>query len=521
MRVTHQQTDLSGFIPDLASDTLPPGATSAGENLMPTVRGWEKVPGFGPSGSRPTNEATHMMYWTPTEGDFRWVVAGATTIQGIQGGSIVDHTRVGNPYNASGEWSWNSLNFNGIVIFNNGVDSPQWLTDSGKFEDFPALPANVRFKVVRAFNNYLIGLGVDTGGGFKPSELYWSHPADPGFMPVSWDYTDPAFDAAITTIPGAGYLMDALPLGDINIIYKTDSTHLMRLIGGNFVFRFDIKFAESGILTTGCVAAYENKHFVVTQSDIIVHDAIQLKSVADERTRRYFFDNLNQGLKDRTFVMANADDKEMLIFYPSKDSTGLCDKVLVWNWVLDAWHERKLLDVKHAGIGYSAPESTDYWNIEVGDWDSDTTTWLEGDLGISTKTSTHVSSDAFPTLMSETHDGALDGTLFVGKWERENIKLGQISRDGVVRQAYDIQKTLNAVQFNVETQDDFQVFIGYKDNLNDTTVWEDYGVVMPEDRKRVDCLITAGYISLRILTKDPAFILRGLIFDFELSGDIW
>lgn len=522
MRITHKQNALVGFVPDLAPDTLPPAATSYSSNLEPTVKGWEKTAGLQTSSTAPTNEKTHIMFWEPTEGDSRWVVGGRETIKMLQGGVESDASRAAG-YNAAGEFAWNSLNFNGVIIFNNGADIPQYLTDTGKFADFPDLDPSVRARVVRKFKSYLLLLGVDVGAGFKPSDLYWSHPADPGTMPASWDYADPSKDAAITTLPSPGVLLDALELVDVNVIYKSDATFIQRFVGGQFVFRFDLKFASQGILATGCVAAFERYHFVLTASDIVIHDGVTSQSVADERVRRWFFDNLSREYYSRAFVVSNPDYKEILIFYPSNDSVdGQCDSILVWSWVKKTFHIRTLVPVYHAAYGFTTEVATGIvWDNEVGSWEDDTSTWA-GDQELATYApNIHVSTPQENSLLKPSETGLLLGEPLIATWERQDITIGPISRDGVVQQSYDYRKTISALHFNVETQSVFSVYIGTRDNLDDPVYWEFAGEVDPQVAKRLDIFVTTGFLSVRIETKAKDFVMRSLAIDYEMNGEIW
>lgn len=523
MRVTHKQTGLAGFVPDLASDTLPPDATSFVENLNPTTKGWDKVDGLKESSVIPGNERSHLFYWNPTEGDTRWFIAGATTIESHQGGGILDVTREGLPYNSAGQFTWNSLNFNGIIIFNNGADSPQFMGSLGKFMNFPALNETYRFRVVRKFKNYLLGLGVDIGGGMQASDIYWSHPADPGTMPASWDFADPTKDAGIAPLPSAGVLLDSLELVDVNVIYKSDATYIQRFIGGQLIFRFDLKFASQGILATGCVAAFENFHFVVTASDIIIHDGISSNSVADERVKRYFFDNLNRQHYARTFVVSNPDLKEIIIYYPTNNSVdGECDGALVWSWVTKNFHTIRQVRTFHAAYGFTTETSTTtVWDAEVGSWESDNSTWVGSEELPTYKPNIHVSALESTKILNPSEDGTVLGVPLRAVWERRDIIIGPISRDGVVQQSYDTEKTIRALLFNVETYDSFEVFLGTRNNLDDPIEWKSYGTVNPAISKRLDFLITCGFLSIQIETNSKDFIMRSLSIDFELGGEAW
>lgn len=524
MRHTHKQVGLAGFVPDLAPDTLPGDAISGGENMASTVKGWEKVRSYLQTDVTAHNERTHLFFWSPSDGDFRWLIAGATSILEIQSSQVTDVTRKDRPYNAGGLFTWNSLNFNGIIVFNNGADTPQYLASSGKFEDFPELGIGVRFKVVSKFRSYLMGLGVDIGSGIEASSVYWSHPADPGTMPISWDYADPAIDAGITVLPSKGIILDALELGNVNFIYKSDATFVQRFIGGNLIFSFELKFANQGILATGCVAAFGQQHFVVTGDDIIVHDGVSSRSVADERVRRWFFKDLNETYDKRTFCVANPDKKEIMVFYPSDASLdGVCDKCLVWNWVTGNFHIRRLENVNHATFGRStAGFDAPVWDNEVNNWNTDLTATWRGDFEIPDfNNEIHVSVKEDEKLLAPNYRSDLPSKVFAATWERKDIALGAQSRDGVVTQDYDVRKTIRAIHFNVGTDTKFQVTLGTREDLDDPIVWSAPEEVDPLITTRIDTFITTGFLSVQIESEAENFVIRAIGFDYDLSGDVW
>lgn len=521
MRVLHKQNKLEGFMPDPAPDTLPAGAISFGQNVKATIRGWEKSDGYKETQYEPTNEKTHLMFWSPREGDDRWFVSGLTTIEYFQGRSRLDATREGSPYTAAGGYKWNSLDFNGVVIFNNGVDEPQFLGSKVKFENFPALDAKVRFKVVRSFKTYLIGLGVDLGTGFNDDNIYWSHPADPGTMPSSWDYANPAIDAAITSLPSEGKVLDSLEMGDVNIIYKSDSTWTMRFIGGQFIFKFDNKFPGQGILATGCVVSFESKHFVVTQTDIMLHDGIRTQSIADKTVKDFFFADISRTKYDRTFVCKRPEANEIWVCYPSRESVdGTCDKALVWNWRNNLWEPKTLPNLNYASYGYALPEQTQTWDTQISIWDQ-VGTWRLGEDAHVFAPAIHMAARDSSKLLVPYEAGLYIDQPIKSVWERKDILLGRTSRDGVVQQDYTSEKIISKIIFDVESKESFQVFLGTKDRLEDRVIWEDYGTFNPSEGKVMDVFITTSFLSIRIETEAIAFLVRNIGLGFELGGEMW
>lgn len=520
MKVRHQMNRLSGFMPDISPDQLPPDATSYSENLKEGLTGWEKSDGLMDTFLEPGNEKNYLFFFSPAAGDDRWFIAGANSIIFYQGKNRVDATRESRPYTSAGRFGWKGFDFNGVVVFNNGVDKTQYYGDKGKFIDLPELDDKVRFRGLASYKNYLFGLGVDSGEGFDDNELYWSHPADPGFLPISWDFANPAMDSGKTNLPSAGYLVDALELGSMFFIYKNDSTWLCRFIGGQFVFSFEEKWSSQGILTQGCVAEFEGKHFVVTQTDIIVHNGVSSQSVANTKVKELFFDDISREFYQRAFVVKRPDTNEMFVFYPSWESPdGTIDRALVWDWINNNWENRTIANLNHAAVGNALPEVTTAWDLAETSW--------EREGGWSRVDDTKVFAPAMylgftdkDKLSVVSTDGLMYGKAFKSVWERKDITLGPRTRDGVVIQNYQNYKTISSIIFDVETVESFQVFLGTRDYLNDEVVWEDYGTFEPNDRRTLDLIITTAFLSIRIETTASALKLRNLHIEFEMDGEV-
>ena len=78
-------------------------------------------------------------------------------------------------------------------------------------------------------------------------------------------------------------IVDGAALGGSFIIYKERSTWLMKHIGGNLVFSFQKLFNDTGVLSRNCVVEFDNKHFAVTNGDLIVHNGVSKDSIATKQ----------------------------------------------------------------------------------------------------------------------------------------------------------------------------------------------------------------------------------------------
>jgi hypothetical protein len=286
-------------------------------------------------------------------------------------------TRSSGPYNGSLEHRWHLADFNGVPIFNNGVDTPQaWLDQDVRVPlvDLPAWPENVTAGALRPFKYHLVALNIKKSSGTFPRMVKWSHTADPGTVPASWDETDPAVDAGeVVLVPGSDALVDCLPLGDVNIIYGETSTWAMRYVGGMSVFAFSQVSNTSGILALGTVADIGTGHFVVTDNDIVLLTQGGVQSIATPKVRSWFFRNLRAQGRHRVCVVPDRLTREVWILFPT-GGTEL-DTALVWNWAYNTWTIRSLSGVMGAAAVGVARAAVDRWSGSSDDWNSGRDRW--------------------------------------------------------------------------------------------------------------------------------------------------
>lgn len=300
-----------------------------------------------------------LMPWKASTG-FSWIYAGLSKLGRITGVNHSDVTRYtttpgDNNYtwNAKTVWSGALLGDWPIITSDNGVDVPQGY-DGSKFVDLANWPAGAYAQQTFVIDRFAVMMKITENGVFNPREVWWSEPADPGTYPNSWDYANPAtISGKVTLAETEGPIVTAKILRNSALIYKTDSVIAMRHVGGQSVFSFQPIFTDFGALGPYCVAAFGNKHFVVTSGDVLVHDGQSYESVISKRNRKIFFTDIQNAYVDRTQVTVYEQREEVWISYVSSASTnGMLDKALIWNWRDDTWSFRELHNYAFIAPGY-------------------------------------------------------------------------------------------------------------------------------------------------------------------------
>src|SRR5262245_61859086 len=181
-----------GLIRDQEGNYLPPEAWTYARNMRAVADGIERIGGqtqvFGTPGVAP-----HFAIPISTTSQTYWLYTSLTKGYVYDGTTHTDITRVSGDYTAGNTRDWNGTLLGGVPILNNGSDTPQqWatLSPATKLTPLSNWPASTTAKVIRAFGPTLIALNLVESGTSFPHLVRWSHPADPGTVPSSWDYTD-------------------------------------------------------------------------------------------------------------------------------------------------------------------------------------------------------------------------------------------------------------------------------------------------------------------------------------------
>jgi hypothetical protein len=264
-------------------------------------------------------DATHFQYTTDTA-----IAANATTV----GQYIVVNAATPAAFVRFATYPTGG-SLNGVFFLHARLDGIYyWLGNTGvKLTQLPfAVPIINGVNAVRPFKDYLVVIG--------NQEVYWSNAAEPGTLPTTFAASDTNDAGSVTLAETPGTMIDCLPLGDVNIVYKRDSMYAMQYIGGNDVFSFTRIPGEDGLYAAWCVVNTPKGHVFLTQNlDIKIHQGGYAQSIAEGCVRRWLASNFDiSGHSDRIFLTVNPEKAEVWVCFATTSSTKGCDKALVWNW---------------------------------------------------------------------------------------------------------------------------------------------------------------------------------------------
>ena len=379
--LTSGASDNAGLNFDLNASECPPRAWTSGRNVR-----------FSMQGILPTKNDTLIVTAGSTfhsafpvsdasTGVPLWTLGGNTSIYALDNVTLTDITRVSGPYTGGTANRWVGANMNGLLFLTNGVDKPQvWnpTTPATKLIDLPNWQATVRCAGIRAFKNFLLTFNILKSTTPYGSMVKWSHPADPGLVPPSWDETDPTKDAgeySLSETPGD--VMDIVPMRDLAIVYKEDSVWTMQYIGGAYIFKFSKLFDSFGIPQRNCAVEFlPGQHICFTGDDLVIHNGQQSVSLAEGRIRSYL-KSLTYQQTLSAFLVVNQQETEVWLCLNTGDaSTRLVDKALIYNWMTKSIGIRDLTSV--ATIESGRVSSTLLtWATSSNTWESESRFWSE------------------------------------------------------------------------------------------------------------------------------------------------
>lgn len=348
-------------------------------------------------------------------------------------GSHTDITRAAGDYTATADTKWTGGALTGFLIFNNANDAPQsWNGDTGSDAILlNAWTSTHRCAAIRPIRNYLVAVNITKAGTAYPNMVKWSHAADPGALPTSWDEADATKDAGEQDIGDAGgRLVDIVPLSDLGVIYSTGSYHAMQYIGGTYVWRFTKLSGDVGAITQNCVAQYPGGHFVFTPGDVVVHSGGPPTSIITNKMRSNLFNSLDTTYGGRSFVVHNELKSEVWLCIPETSQTA-CNKAYVWNYAQNSWGVRDLPAATSGALGPVISAAANTWADLSGDWEAQTGYWDRTNIDASRRrlvlgsTTTHL----YLADSSATYDGATPD-MYV---ERTGLSLGDPNQIKLVR----------------------------------------------------------------------------------------
>jgi hypothetical protein len=514
-----------GVIRDVEGYQLPPEAFTQGDNMRFTNDGVERIggheqvfgtPGVAPHFAMPIQNAsqTYWLYVSLTKG---YVYDGSTHTNITRQTAAVDVN-----YTASETREWNGTLLGGVPILNNGVDLPQYwpaMAPATKLDNLANWPSTLRAKVIRAFGPYLMALNCTKSGTNYPHMVKWSHPADPGTIPASWDETDPTLDAGEKELPDsqAGLILDGLPLGQRFFIYKNGSVWKVSLIGGQYIFDFgNSAFIETaGLLAPRCltITGDGTRHVFASQDDILVHNGTSVESVLGERFKKYLLNNIDSSNYVNSFMYTDPFNNEVVFCYPEQGETNP-NKAVAWNYRVGqkgCLSERDIT-FRNATTGVIESATAMTWASATAQWSNVLGPWS---IAIRRKgVACDVDNSKFQLLESGT---SFDGTSFTGTLQRTGLGMVGKKRNGEWIVDFKKRKLVQRLWIKA-TGGPVNVRVGAQREVEGAISWTAPKAFTPGTDRYVDFMVDGAAISVEFSAAVP-FRISGYKLEIMPTGE--
>jgi len=386
--------------------------------------------------------------------------------------------------------SWTSTVLGGVPILNPGntVDPPQmWnLSPASKLTALTNWPANTYCKSLRAYKNFLVALNVTKGAVNYPYMVKWSHPADPGAVPISWNEADATKDAGeFDLAEGYDAIIDGLPLRDSLMIYKEASVWRLDFTGGQYIHRASKVMGMSGAMNRNCITEIDGFHIVLTTNDIVVHDGVQATSILDKVVRRKLFRSIDGVNQYKAFVFKNPFYNEAFICYPSVGSS-VCNKAIVYNYVDKTVSLRDMPSINHANYGAVDSAVALTWDADPDPWGADELPWDGGDY-VPSISRVIMASDSTKLYMM---DGALSisGVLPASFVERKSFTFGDSE---IIKLVKEINPKITGQKGTT-----IKIKVGSQDHPGETPVFQEVVHTIGSTVRNM-FLVSGRYITIR------------------------
>jgi hypothetical protein len=364
-----------GVIKDQSPQEIDPSGWTDAQNMR-FIDGWaERVHGYSTIFNAPVLTPYFVTPYTTSTARF-WVYAGTTNVAVDDGTTRTDITPA-SPFSGTQDNRWTGGSLNGVLVLNNGVQQPQYWAGNvaNKLANLTAWNAAWTCSAMRPFKNFLVALNVTKSGTNYPNMVKWSSAADPGTLPVTWDTADPTHEAGeLDLAETPDVMVDCLPMGDMNVIYKERSMYSMMLSGDTNIFRFQRLPGDVGMLARGCAVQVPMGHVVLAAGDVILHNGQGPQSLLQGRMRTWLQNNMDSTYYSRSFVTTNPKRNEVLICFPVAGSS-LPSLALVWNWKDDTIGFRDITNVTYGATGQVNYTASNTWTGDSDTWNNDSSAW--------------------------------------------------------------------------------------------------------------------------------------------------
>ena len=251
--------------------------------------------------------------------DLNALLSVALVVQTDNGAQTVylDDIRVTDQYIGTQDDGWNGTEHNNEYFAVNSDDPIQRKQQAGSFDDMAGAD-DYKAKDVHSFAERLMLLNTTESGSPNPSRVRWTIAGPLSYASSDWTGTGSGYVDLTDT---AGLILKGAFIGNELIVYKNDSIFAVTYIGGDSVFRKELRVSGLGLLSQRALIVYRGRHyFLGTDYKLYeytgLQEPVEVPGLSDRIST-----TINPDSEGRCIMILDQDYNEMLIGIPTGTNT--------------------------------------------------------------------------------------------------------------------------------------------------------------------------------------------------------
>ena len=237
-------------------------------------------------------------------------------------------------YTGTTENRWSFAIYGNRVIATNFSDYPQSYV-IGTSTLFANLTTALKGRYVGIVREFVVfAYTNDATNGTLANGVRWSAINDPT------DYT--ASGATLSDsqqVYGEGELGDCTGFvgGEYGTVFFEGGIVRMTLTNTDAIFSFDQIVFGTGCTAPGTIASYGEKIFYLGPDGFYILNGAQAIPIGNNKVDKFFYSDFDQSLSHMANAVIDPINTLYILAYPGAGNSGICNKVIMYNWVTGRW----------------------------------------------------------------------------------------------------------------------------------------------------------------------------------------
>jgi hypothetical protein len=318
-----------GYTPDAEPQTQ--GAILDCANIIPYEAGLRTAPQATSIGvSALAAECKGAGVLRNLSGSSRFLAGTASALYESNGTGWADVSVTTAAYSVAAGDGWDFAQFGNTALAATPSQRIQRST-SGSFALITAAP---KATIIDSVNGFVMALNTDeTAFGTSPDRWWCSAYLD------DTDWT-PAVSTQATTgrlVDGLGKLTAGRRFGTDFVAYKERGVFLGRYAGPPEVWQWTMVSEDVGCVGKDALAVTNIGHVFVGVDNVYLFDGTRPVPLATGSVRQWWLDNSSGQYRARTKLLWDRQNSAVWMYFPSEQSSGLCDRCIVFHTLTRRW----------------------------------------------------------------------------------------------------------------------------------------------------------------------------------------